>query len=118
MNVLNLLLGHQVDDELDAAVWIDDQSLLRPIATFLAHHRRAHAIATTAIGVALAPIVAVANVAATAGNVIDRAHEVAGEGTAPCQPCVNAEANEFAASGTLTYEDACHAWDMKDGGLL
>lgn len=117
MNILDLLRG-QPDAELDAAAWIDEQPLLRPVAAFLAHHRTAHAIAATAIGVALVPVVAVANAAATAGNLIDRAHGAAGEGTDPCRPCVTAEADAFAADGTLTYEDACNAWDLADGGLL
>lgn len=114
MNPLNLLRGHQPDAELDAAVWIDNQPLLRPIAGFLAHHRTVHAIASTALGVALAPVAAVAAAASTAGNVIDRAHEAAGEGTAPCSPCVTAEANEFADEDTLTYTDVCNAWDLGD----
>lgn len=118
MNALKMLRAHHAEAEIDAAVWIDNQPALRPIAAFLAHHRTARALAAAALGVVLAPIATAANAAATAGNVIDRAHAIAGEGSAPCQPCVTAEADEFAADTTpLTYQDACNAWDLTDGGL-
>lgn len=119
MNVLNLLSSPSHEAEIDAAVWIDDQPLLRPIAAFLAHHRTTRAVATAAIGVALAPVAAVIATADTVGRVIDRAHAVAGEGTEPCRPCVTAEADEFAADGSvLTFADVVDAWDLSDGGLL
>jgi hypothetical protein len=118
MDVLGLLRTQWREAEVDTAIWIDDQKLLRPIAGFLAHHRTTRAVAAVALGAALAPAATVAAII-TAGRVIDRAHEIAGEDTAPCKTCVNAEADEFSAdTETLTYEDVCNAWDLTDGGLL
>lgn len=110
MNALKMLRAHHAEAEIDAAVWIDSQPALRPIAAFLAHHRTTRALAAAAIGTALAPI--------TAARLINHAHAVAGEGSAPCRPCVTAEADEFAGDDTLTYTDVCNAWDLSDGGLL
>lgn len=119
MNPLNLLRAlSDSDAELDIAVQIDNQPPLRPVAMFLAHHRTMHAAVTAAIGVALAPLAAVVTTAATVGRVIDQTHQTAGEGTAPCKPCVTREADEFAADDTeLTYADVVDAWDLADGGL-
>lgn len=116
MNPLTMLRAHQYDAELDAAVWVDDHNLLRRIAGFLAHHR----VLRTVVLVAAAPLLAIPAAiwaARETGRVLDRAHEVAGEGTAPCKPCINREANEFAHAGALTYEDLVHGWDTKDSGL-
>lgn len=109
MNTLKMLRAHHAEAEIDAAVWIDNQPALRPIAAFLAHHRTTRALAAAAIGTALAPI--------TAARLINHAHAIAGEDSVPCRPCVTAEADEFAADGELTYEDACNVWDLTDGGL-
>lgn len=118
MNALNMLRAHQHEAEYDAAVWIDNQPALRPIAAFLAHHRTARALAAAAIGTALAPVSAVAT-AITAARLVNHAHAIAGEGSAPCQPCVTAEADEFAADdNALTLADMADVWDLKDGGLL
>lgn len=117
MNTLKMLRAHHAEAEIDAAVWIDNQPALRQIAAFLAHHRTTRTLTTAAIGTALAPITAAAT-AIAAARLVDHAHAVAGEGSAPCRPCVTAEADEFAADGELTYEDACNAWEMKDGDLL
>lgn len=113
MNTLKMLRAHHAEAEIDAAVWIDNQPALRPIAAFLAHHRTARALTAAAIGTALAPISAAAT-AIAAARLVDHAHAIAGEGSAPCRPCVTAEADEFAADGELTYEDFCHALDLGD----
>lgn len=112
-----MLRAHHAEAEIDAAEWIDNQPALRPIAAFLAHHRTTRALAAIAIGTALAPISAVAT-AITAARLVDHAHAVAGEGSAPCRPCVTAEADGFADENTLTYTDVCNVWDLTDGGLL
>lgn len=117
MNTLKMLRAHHAEAEIDAAVWIDNQPALRQIAAFLAHHRTTRALTAAAIGTALAPITAAAT-AIAAARLVDHAHAIAGEGSAPCRPCVNAEADQFAADGTLTYTDVCNAWDLSDGGLL
>jgi hypothetical protein len=117
VNALNMLRAHHAEAEIDAAEWIDNQPALRPIAAFLAHHRTTRPLAAIAIGAALAPISAVAT-AITAARLVDHAHAVAGEGSAPCRPCVTAEADGFARDGDITFEDAVNAWDLSDGGLL
>lgn len=116
MNPLTLLRNHQADAELDAAVWVDDQPLLRRAVATLAHHRVLRAVALALATPAIA-VAATAWAVRETGRVIVRAHEVAGEGTAPCRPCINREADEFARSGVLTYTDVCNEWDLADGGL-
>lgn len=116
MNPLTLLRNHQADAELDAAVWVDDHAPLRRIVAVLAHHRVLRAVALVLAAPVIAIVSAIWAVRET-GRVIDRAHEVAGEGTVPCRPCVIREADEFAHAGELTYTDVCHAGDLSDGGL-
>lgn len=117
MNVLALLRDHQHDAEYDTAVWIDNHNRLGRAARFLAHHRVLRAVVLTVAAPALAIPAAVLAVR-EAGRLIDRAHEVAGEGSAPCKTCVTREANTFANDRTdLTYADVCHAWDIADGNL-
>lgn len=116
MNALAMLRAHQYEAEYDAAMWIDNRNVLRRIAGFLTHHRVLRAAVLVLAAPALA-IPAAIWAARETGRVLDRAHEVAGEDTAPCQPCVKAEADKFAAGHTLTYADVCDAWDLTDGGL-
>jgi hypothetical protein len=117
VNPLPVLLAHRHEAEYDIAVWIDNHAQLGRAARFLAHHRMLRA-AVVILAAALLAIPAAVMAAREAGRLIDRAHEVAGEGTAPCKPCVTREADEFVADNTeLTYADVCHAWDLKDGGL-
>lgn len=113
MDTLKLLRDHQADAEMDAAVWIDDQPLLRRAAGIIAHNRILRALTIAAVAPTAAAIGAAAAVI-EASRVLDRAHEIAGEGTDPCRPCVTAEADQFAANGLLTYEDFCHALDLGD----
>ncbi|NUQ98344.1 MAG: hypothetical protein HOY79_17930 [Streptomyces sp.] len=113
MNVLAALRNHQNDAEYDTAVWIDDHARLGRAVRFLAHHR----VLRAAVLALAAPVIAIpAAVLAVreAGRLIDRTHEVAGEGTDPCRTCVTREADVFAASGDLSYEDFCHALDLGD----
>jgi hypothetical protein len=117
VNTLHVLRAHHAEAEIDAAVWIDNQPALRTIAAFLAHHRTTRALAAVAIGAALAPISA-AVTAISAARLVDQAHAQADEGSKPCEPCVTAEADDFARDGEITFEDAVNAWDLTDGGLL
>lgn len=91
MNTLKPLHDHQYEAEYDAAVWIDKHGRARRVALFLAHHPILHGAVLVLASPAIA-VVATFWAVRELGRVINRVHEVRGEGGAMCPLCAKRDA--------------------------
>jgi hypothetical protein len=106
-----MLRAHQYEAEYDAAMWIDNHNLLRRFALLLAHHRVLRAVALVLASPALT-VAATCWAVRESGRVIDRTHEVAGEDSRLCPPCVNREAKILTRTDEFTVEDFIGLCDL------